>query len=37
MVYEDTVPMTQQEYNASAEATRQIQAKFDEKNSPVMG
>ena len=31
MVYEDTVPMTQQEYNASAEAIRWIQAKFDEK------
>ena len=31
MVYEDTVPMTQQEYKASVEAIGQIQAKFDEK------
>ena len=31
MVYEDTVPMTKDEYKASAEAIGRIQAKFDEK------
>ena len=31
MVYEDTVPMTEDEYKVSAEAIRCIQAKFDER------
>ena len=31
MVYEDTVPMTKEEYKRSAEAIGRIQAKFDEK------
>ena len=31
MLYEDTVPMTKEEYKRSAEAIGRIQAKFDEK------
>ena len=31
MLYEDTVPMTRDEYKASAKAIGHIQAKFDEK------
>ena len=31
MLYEDTVPMTKEEYKRSAEAIGRIQAKFNEK------
>ena len=31
MIYEDTVPMTREEFDASSEAIGRIQAKFDEK------